>query len=53
MQQNISLNIFIISLYLDRFYTALLADMGIFDDMKKKKKKKKMNERTVVKSFGK
>ena len=50
MQQNISLNIFIISLYLDRFYTALLADMGIFDDMKKKKK---MNERTVVKSFGK
>ena len=51
MQQNISLNIFIISLYLDRFYTALLADMGIFDDMKKKKKK--MNERTVVKSFGK
>ena len=48
MEQNISLNIFFISLYLDRFYMALLADMGIYHDIKKA-----MNERTLAKNFGK
>ena len=48
MEQDISLNIFIISLYVDRFYMALLADMGMYHDIKKT-----MNERTLAKNFGK